>query len=358
MRLIQRDPFVALCLECFVVRMFIGLCVGLCSQNFSKGIVQHPPVQNSEYHCRGNPIVVASLPSSHHPKPKVFKLNVASMCYPGEAPLRKQDRAVALIEDDLTSLTNTGDHLPENRPPNFLEFNSAVIDLPAAEADALRRLQIESLLPVNSGVSTYQRPSRALKEGLQDYFFYIASPQVRDRKTEDIWPPPDALLRRLLRSLPPRLTFTSWVSKMLISHAKRTYGIGGQFYITDECKEILINPWAPSHPRHQRMKSDLEVLPRFLTHLAVKFAEWLPFELQMLDDEETPEEARLAFRDWDTEYLPGRHTPREPGDDFFLYVVHSIDFLQTRGWFDLPFETDVEGRFHDSLDRYRYAPGQ
>lgn len=287
------------------------------------------------------------------------------MCYPGEAPIRQQEQAIALIEDDLTFLAETGDHMPDNLPPAFLDLNSATIDIPGAEVNALVHQQIEALLPVTSGISSSQPPSYALQQDLQTYFFYIASPQVRNKRTEHIWPPPDALLRRLLRSLPPRLTLASWVSKMLATHVAGVCGIHGQeLHITDADKGIIVarssNTSASymSQPRFKRLKSDLRVLPRFLTHLTVKFAEWLPFELQMLDHEETPEEARVAFRNEDAEYLPYRRTPREPGENFLLYVSHTMDFLETRGWFDLPFETDVRGMFHDSLDRYRYAPGE
>lgn len=287
------------------------------------------------------------------------------MCYPEEAPISQQDHAITLIEDDLTFLADTDDHMPDNLPPAFLDLNSATIEMPGAEANALCRQQLETLLPITSGISTSQPPSYALQQDLQTYFFYIASPQVRNKNTKYIWAPSDASLRRLLRSLPPRLTLASWVSEMLITYVAQACGIRDpQFHVTDAATVVIgartSNTSASymDQPRFKRLKSDLAVLPRFMTHLTVKFAEWLPFELQMLDHEETPEEARVAFRNGDAEYLPYRRTPREPGENFLLYVSHTMDFLETRGWFDLPFAPDVRGMFHDSLDRYRYAPGE
>ncbi|KAI4135830.1 MAG: hypothetical protein LQ347_000333 [Umbilicaria vellea] len=287
------------------------------------------------------------------------------MCYPEEAPIRQHDHAITLIEDDLTFLADTDDHMPDDLPPAFLDLNSATIDIPGAEANALSRQQLETLLPITSGISTSQPPPYALQQDLQTYFFYIASPQVRNKNTKHIGPPSDASLRRLLRSLPPRLTLASWVSKMLVTYVAQAYGLHNPEFLVTETAKVVISARTSnssasymSQPRFERLRSDLEVLPQFMTHLTVKFAEWLPFELQMLDHEETPEEARVAFRNGDAEYLPNRRTPREPGEIFMLYVSHTMDFLETRGWFDLPFASDVRGMFHDSLDRYRYAPGE
>lgn len=287
------------------------------------------------------------------------------MCYLEEAPINHQDRAIARIEDDLTWLAETGHHGPENLPPAFLALNSACVDIPWAEAAALRRGEVEALLPINGGATTSQVPSYALQQGLQTYFFYVASPGVRGRETKELWAPCDDLLRRLLRSLPPRLTLASWVSKMLITHAMGACGVPDpELSITDEARKVKFVRTADvtesymQQARFRRLESDLKALPQLLAHLTVKFAEWLPFELQMLDDEETAEEVRMAFRNGDTEYLPGRRTPKFAGDDFFLYVSHAMDFLEARGWFDLPFATDLQDKFHESLDRYRSAPGE
>ena len=278
------------------------------------------------------------------------------MCYPGEAPIRQYERAVAHVADDLASLANTDDHVPENLPPAFLTLNSATEDMPAAEATALRRFELGStILPTARGAFTSQPPPRELVLDLQAYFFYVTSPQVLDRETKDVRPPSHALLRRLLHSLPQRLTLASWVSKMLISHAKVMFFIPGMnLRVTDETKNIWLVTGSHTLDPHNfgRMRSHLKDLPLFLAHLAVKFAEWLPFELQMLDDDWTPEEFRRAYRNSDPEYFLGRPPSRDVGDNFSFYVSHTLEFLQNRGWFDLPFADDLEDRFHDTIGDY------
>ncbi|KAA6411665.1 MAG: hypothetical protein FRX48_04946 [Lasallia pustulata] len=278
------------------------------------------------------------------------------MCYPGEAPIRQYDGVIAHIENDLTSLANTGDHVAENLPPAFLDLNSATEDMPAAEANALRRYELGALiLPTARGVFASQRPPRDLQLELRIYFSYVTSPQMLDRETKDVRPPSSSLLRRLLRSLPQRLTLASWVSRMLISSAKSMFFIPGMsLRVPDEAKYIRLVSGSHALDPHnfQRMQSYLEHLPLFLAHLTVKFAEWLPFELQMLDDDRTPQEFRLAYHNSGPEYFLGLPASQEVGENFSIYVLHALEFLQNRGWFDLPFADDLEGRFHDTIDGY------
>ena len=321
------------------------------------GIVLYKPVGTTAV---GNPIVVSSLPSSLHLQPEDSKPNVASMCFPEDAPpARVYDRDIARIQVGLAFLNATGESMPRDLPPAFLFLNSATIDLPPGQADALNRQLLETFFPINSGESTSQPPSDELKQDVIRYFSYAASPEARNLETRHLMFPDDGLMRRLLRSLPPRLTLASWVAKTILSHLTEAAGHrGAQLYTKDEDEGIILarTPDVEAkymrQPRMRRLKSGLDFLPKFMAHLTVKFAEWLPFELQYLTAPETPEQYREAFLIRDTEYAQGFETPMEAGDRFFLYRSHAVDFLQNRGWFDLPFADDLLGTFYDCIDSY------
>ena len=154
--------------------------------------------------------------------------------------------------------------------------------------------------------------------------------------------PGDQLLRRLQQHIPPDLNLLSWVSDavLIFIHCKFKACLhdldspdGGRSVIYEPEEDIL-------EPKVRKtVDRMLAFLPYFLNQLAIQWAAWLPYEIQLVASD-TPLTIYRFLNRRDYYYDNDEYwnlTPRRKGPDFYRICVRVAETLIASGWADLPF---------------------
>ncbi|KAI9874973.1 MAG: hypothetical protein M1830_009062 [Pleopsidium flavum] len=270
------------------------------------------------------------------------------MCHQGDIPSRVYDNAYQTIVDDLRlrdgePVEGTGPH------PDFLEYNDPLLDLPEDLRDHCFLQELDSIWPArqeslseNQVTDGPPRLASCIKELFdQDKSEFAHFPEYSPFYN-------DYFLRRLHGYLPPKLDFDCWIAKLLIKHVADSHSIPHSKIhssedgtkLTYEAGFVWPHQWARCR---EQIASDLEAIPEFLANLALEYALWLPYEMQLISsvlDEESLDRYRQGFYS----LLPRTMRPyslNARGEIFNLCWMHARNFLG-HGWLELPFTHEIE----------------
>lgn len=270
------------------------------------------------------------------------------MCHQGDIPSRIYSNAYQTIVDDLRlrdgePVEGTGPH------PDFLEYNEPLADLPEDLRDNRFLQELESFWPARQGRVSENEvadgPPR-LVTCLEEYFDETKAETPHFPEFSPVYS--DYFLRRLFSFLPRKLSFDSWIAKVLIKHVADTNFISiSNIHPSEDGTKLTYEAgflWPHQWRQDERqIAADLDTIPKFLADLALEFALWLPYEMQLITSG-LDENALALYHYGIYSLLP--HTLRPyslNGEDenFDLCWMHSRNVLG-HGWLELPFGHEVE----------------
>ena len=163
----------------------------------------------------------------------------------------------------------------------------------------------------------------------------------------------DQLLRRLHRYIPPRLDLQSWVSDaVLISIDCRFKARLHDLDSLDGGRSVVYLPDEYTLDPEERKTVDrmLRFLPYFLNQLAMQWAAWIPYEIQLMASAE-PRTIYRFLNGLDYYYDNDEYwdmTPRRKGPHFYKICVRVAETLTRSGWANLPFGKGIHQAIRES----------
>lgn len=287
---------------------------------------------------------------------KIFKSKqAANMCYLVDLPERRYESAYLQIVDDLEY--RNGEPTEGAPPlPEFMEYNTPMADASRDVLDYRFAQDLESLWPAREGhwpeteEEGEERSRNWLIRHLERHFDKAVREWARNdsewARNDDYSPQyDDYFLRRFLHHLPRKMDFDSWVGQALIYHVTWKYELPFHKIHVSEDKKTLTYHVGDYWP-HKGAKilvdiaEELDAIPTFLFDLALEYAVWLPYEMQLISGV-VNEDHRRRYRRGRYSGAPQLLRPYDENGCGHFYLNCQMHARRVLGydWFELPINT-------------------
>lgn len=265
------------------------------------------------------------------------------MCHLVDAPARRHETLYAQIVEDLEN--GNGEPVEGAAPlPEFIEDNVPMADASPDLLDYRFAQDLESLWPAREEKWTEIKEARGttwLIGHLERHFDQAVMEWAHNDRFSPYYD--DYFLRRFLHHLPKKMDLDSWVGKILIEHVAWRYKIPvDSIRASKDNKKLTYhigNYWAHKGSKIlPQIAAELNAIPLFLFDLAMEYAMWLPYEMQLIspiEDEELLDRYRRGHYSICAEVL--RPYNENGNGDFFLNCQMHTRRVLGYDWFELPF---------------------
>lgn len=265
------------------------------------------------------------------------------MCHLVDLPARRCESLYDQIREDLEF--RDGEPTEGAPPlPEFIEDNVPMADASADLLDYHFAQDLESLWPAREerwAEIPEARGTNWLIAHLERSFDEAVSEWAYDEDFSPYYD--DYFLRRFLRHLPKKLNFESWVGKALIEHVAWRHNIPVHKIRPSEDGKTLIYEVGDYWPHKfakilTKIEAELDAIPTFLFDLALEYAVWLPYEMQLISPIEDEDFLRRYRRG---HYSMGPETLRPYSEngcsDYYLNCQMHTRAVLGYDWFELEF---------------------
>ncbi|MCJ1230654.1 hypothetical protein MMC12_007328 [Toensbergia leucococca] len=293
---------------------------------------------------------------------EIIKRELLALRMTGDFPEEPDETLIP----SLNRLNETRDMAVHNQvgyePHIFNRFRSDATVVELGGESVIRQLQQFADFPINEdNLNFLFHPSRweegrdhpeevpiALQNEIKnDFSFNSRVPHFCE-----LSPPPETLLRGILWLSPQRVDFSSWIAGLVGSSVARSHSVPPTDIVVDIQGRSLLYEYKPSTdvpetPMLQPdaielINADLQMIPRYLTHLSLQYAAWLPYELYLLLTDDDPWARYNLIHSRPTpNYTRDNYVGIRDQEGFSLCRAHAFKSLRDSGWWQLPF---AEGR--------------